>query len=77
MVLLAVLRAADEACGVAIARDIEQTTGRTVLLGAVYAALERLEKNGLAASTQAVLPRDGGRIARRQAHAESADRAVA
>ena len=51
MVLLAVLRAADEAYGVAIARDIEQTTGRTVLLGAVYAALERLEQNGLVAST--------------------------
>lgn len=51
MVLLAVLRAGDEAYGVAIARDIEQTTGRTVLLGAVYAALERLEKNGLATST--------------------------
>lgn len=51
MILLAVLRADDEAYGVAIARDIEQTTGRSVLLGAVYAALERLEKNGLAAST--------------------------
>jgi PadR family transcriptional regulator, regulatory protein PadR len=51
MILLAVLRAADDAYGVAIARDIEQTTGRTVLLGAVYAALERLEKNGLVAST--------------------------
>src|SRR5215831_15988950 len=51
MILLAVLRAGDEAYGVAIARDIEQTTGRSVLLGAVYAALERLERNGLAASS--------------------------
>lgn len=51
MILLAVLRADDEAYGVAIARDIEQTTGRSVLLGAVYTALERLERNGLAAST--------------------------
>jgi DNA-binding PadR family transcriptional regulator len=51
MILLAVLRADNEAYGVAIARDIEQTTGRSVLLGAVYAALERLERNGLAAST--------------------------
>ena len=41
MILLAVLRAGDEAYGVAIARDIElETTSRTVLLGAVYAALE-------------------------------------
>jgi DNA-binding PadR family transcriptional regulator len=51
MILLAVLRAGDEAYGVAIARDIEQTTGRSVLLGAVYAALERLERNGLVASS--------------------------
>jgi DNA-binding PadR family transcriptional regulator len=51
MILLAVLRAGDEAYGVALARDIERTTGRSVLLGAVYAALERLERNGLVAST--------------------------
>jgi DNA-binding PadR family transcriptional regulator len=51
MILLAVLRAGDEAYGVSIARDIEATTGRNVLLGAVYAALERLERNGLAASS--------------------------
>ena len=50
MILLAVLRAGEEAYGVAVARDIEQTTGRTVLLGAVYAALERLERNGVVAS---------------------------
>jgi DNA-binding PadR family transcriptional regulator len=51
MILLAVLRAGDEAYGVAIARDIEETTGRSVLLGAVYAALERLERNGFVASS--------------------------
>jgi|SRR6516165_3991595 len=50
MILLAVLRAADEAYGVAIAKDIEETTGRSVLLGAIYAALERLERHGLVAS---------------------------
>jgi DNA-binding PadR family transcriptional regulator len=50
MILLAVLRAEEEAYGVAVARDIEQTTGRPVLLGAVYAALERLERNGFVAS---------------------------
>jgi len=51
MILLAILRAGDEAYGVVIAREIETTAGRTVLLGAVYAALERLERNGLAASS--------------------------
>src|SRR5262249_3750894 len=51
MILLAVLRAGDEAYGVVIAREIETTAGRTVLLGAVYAALERLERNGMGASS--------------------------
>ena len=50
MILLAVLRAGDEAYGVIIAREIETTAKRSVLLGAVYAALERLERNGLIAS---------------------------
>jgi PadR family transcriptional regulator PadR len=50
MILLATLRSGDEAYGVVIAREIEQTGGRSVLLGAVYAALERLEKNGLVSS---------------------------
>src|SRR5262249_5415988 len=51
MILLAVLRAGDEAYGVVIAREIETTAGRTVLLGAAYAALERLERNGMVASS--------------------------
>jgi PadR family transcriptional regulator len=51
MILLAILRAGDEAYGVVIAREIETTAGRTVLLGAVYAALERLERNGMVASS--------------------------
>ena len=50
MILLAVLRAEDEAYGVTIAREIEATAGRQVVLGAVYAALDRLERNGLVAS---------------------------
>src|SRR5204863_145748 len=50
MILLAILRAGDEAYGVAIAREIEETAGRAAMLGAVYAALDRLERNGLVAS---------------------------
>ena len=50
MILLATLRAGEEAYGVQIAREIEATGGRNVLLGAVYAALERLERNGLMGS---------------------------
>lgn len=50
MILLAVLRVGDEAYGVQIAREIEATSGRRVLLGAAYAALERLENNGFVSS---------------------------
>jgi PadR family transcriptional regulator PadR len=51
MILLAVLRVNDDAYGVQIAREIEATGGRRVLLGAVYTALDRLERNGLVTST--------------------------
>ena len=65
MILLAVLRAGDEAYGVVIAREIERTAGRTVLLPAAYAALERLERNGLVASTLGdPSPSRGGRAKR-------------
>ena len=50
MILLAVLRVGDEAYGAAIAREIETTAGRTVMLGALYAALDRMEQNGLVTS---------------------------
>jgi DNA-binding PadR family transcriptional regulator len=51
MILLAALRLGDEAYGVQIARQIEEIGGRRVLLGAAYAALDRLEANGLVSST--------------------------
>jgi len=50
MILLAVLRVGEDAYGVPIAREIEETGGRPVLLGAVYAALDRLEDHGLVTS---------------------------
>src|SRR5262245_2541514 len=51
MVLLAILQVGDEAYGVPIAREIENKTGREILLGSVYAALERLEAKSLVTST--------------------------
>ena len=51
MILLASLRIGDAAYGVQIAREIEQTSGRSVLLGAAYAALDRLERNGFMSSS--------------------------
>ena len=50
MILLAILRVGDEAYGVQIAREIETVSGRRVLIGAAYAALDRLERNGLVSS---------------------------
>jgi DNA-binding PadR family transcriptional regulator len=49
MVMLAVLRVRDDAYGVPIAREIEQTGRRSVTLAAVYLALDRLRQNGLVA----------------------------
>ena len=49
MVMLAVLRVRDNAYGVPIAREIEQSAGRSVTLAAVYLALDRLTHNGLVA----------------------------
>jgi PadR family transcriptional regulator PadR len=51
MVLLAVIRAGEDAYGVTIARTMQERTGRDVFLGSVYAALERLEGKGLVASS--------------------------
>ncbi len=50
MVMLTVLRLGDDAYGVPIGRELEDTTGREILLGSVYAALERLEAKQLVAS---------------------------
>ena len=65
MLLLATLRVGDEAYGVQIAREIEQTNGRRVLLGAAYAALDRLERNGFVASTIGSPSRERGGRAKR------------
>jgi DNA-binding PadR family transcriptional regulator len=43
------LRIGDEAYGVLIAREIERI-GRSVAIGAVYVALDRLEESGLVTS---------------------------
>lgn len=62
MLLLATLRVGEDAYGVRIAHEIETTAGRRVLLGAAYAALDRLERNGLVSSSiGAATPQRGGR----------------
>jgi PadR family transcriptional regulator PadR len=65
MILLAIMRIGDRAYGVPIAREIETTARRRVLLAAVYAALDRLERNGLIASEVGTpTPERGGRAKR-------------
>jgi PadR family transcriptional regulator, regulatory protein PadR len=65
MILLATLRVGVDAYGVPIAREIECTGGRDVALAAVYAALDRLERNGLVTSSLGeATPERGGRAKR-------------
>src|SRR5262249_29883159 len=65
MVMLAVLRVGEDAYGVPIAQELEQTTGRDVLIGSVYAALDRLEGKGLVTSSMGdPTPERGGRAKR-------------
>jgi len=49
-VMLAVVRTAGEAFGMAVRREIETITGRDVAVGAVYATLDRLEAKHLVSS---------------------------
>jgi PadR family transcriptional regulator, regulatory protein PadR len=51
MILLAILRVGEEAYGVPIAREIEATAKRPVMLGAIYTGLDRLERKGFVTST--------------------------
>ncbi len=46
IVLLGLLRLADEAYGVTVRKEIQTRTGREVSVGAVYSTLDRLEAKG-------------------------------
>ncbi len=50
LVLLAVLMAGDEAYGAAVQEILAQEANRDVSLGAIYTALDRLEKKGFVRS---------------------------
>jgi DNA-binding PadR family transcriptional regulator len=65
MLLLALLRLGDDAYGVTIARELEQQTGREVVVASVYATLERLQERGLVRSMLGEsTPERGGRAKR-------------
>jgi PadR family transcriptional regulator, regulatory protein PadR len=50
VVLLAVMRLGEGAYGVTVRREIENTTGRALSMGAAYATLVRLESKGFVRS---------------------------
>jgi len=62
LILFALLRLGDNAYGVTIRQEIENRTGRNISSGAVYTALERMEKRGYVCSTMGdPTPERGGR----------------
>ena len=65
MVMLAIIRIGNDAYGVSISDEIEETIGSEALLGSVYDALTRLEEKGLVASRLGdATPERGGRAKR-------------
>ena len=50
LILLALVRLGSDAYGVTIRREIEERTGRVISPGALYTALDRLEKRGFVSS---------------------------
>jgi PadR family transcriptional regulator, regulatory protein PadR len=65
MILLAALRVGDDAYGMRIGEEIERIGRRNVIMGAVYTALDRLERHGLVSSSVGdPTPERGGRAKR-------------
>lgn len=55
-VMLAVLRTASDAYAMAVRRELEYVTGRSITIGSIYVTLDRLESKALVTSTRT--PRD-------------------
>lgn len=64
-VLFATLRLGKQAYGAKIRQTVEDATGRSVSIGAIYATLDRLERKGFVSSWQGeATPERGGRAKR-------------
>ena len=61
LILFSVLQLKDEAYGVSVRENIEERTGRTVSIGAIYTTLGRLEERGLVRSRTEAPQRRTGR----------------
>ena len=72
LLLLAVLRLGDGAYGVTMRREIEERTGRSVTLGAIYPTMDRLEKKGLVSSVMSEPTKERGGRSRRYFEIEPA-----
>ena len=65
LVLLAIVRLKDDAYGSTIRQEIEERTGRSIAIGALYTALDRLERKGHVSSRLSdPTPQRGGRAKR-------------
>ena len=62
-VMLAVLRKGNDAFAMAIRREIEDVTTRSIAIGSVYVTLDRLEAKGLIASARTHRDDSGSRRA--------------
>jgi len=60
IVMLSLLRLGDTAYGMTVRQDIEERTQRPVAVGAVYAALDRLEAKGYITCSQGQTTRGRG-----------------
>lgn len=60
IVMLSLLRMGDDAYGMTIRQDIEERTKRPTAVGAVYAALDRLEEKGYLKSREGETTRGRG-----------------
>jgi DNA-binding PadR family transcriptional regulator len=65
VLLLAILRLADDAYGVRIMQELEASIGRTVSRGSVYVTLDRLEEKGWIESESVPTPSGRGGRPRR------------
>jgi len=78
LILMAMLRLGADAYGVSLREEIESRTGRTISPGALYTALDRMEKRGLVTSHLGEpTPRRGGKRKRLYTVLPSGERALA
>jgi DNA-binding PadR family transcriptional regulator len=78
LILFALVRLREEAYGVTVRREIETRTGRAISPGALYTALDRLERRGLVSSRLGdPTPERGGKRKRLYTLQPAGERALA